>query len=60
MPLIPAMRPLSAISITAAMPISAPPSAEASGVNSVTVMWKPRHSCVAPRDWPHYLAVAKI
>ena len=41
MPLMPAMRPVSAMSITAAAPISAPPTVEASGVNSVTVMRSP-------------------
>jgi hypothetical protein len=38
MPLMPAMRPLSAIISAAATPISTPPSVEAIGVNSVTVM----------------------
>jgi hypothetical protein len=37
MPLIPAMRPLNAISITAATPIRTPPIVEASGVNCVII-----------------------
>ena len=38
MPLMPATRPLSAMSVTAATPIRAPPIVEAIGVNSVMVM----------------------
>ena len=37
MPLIPAIRPLNSINITAEMPISMPPIVEASGVNSVAI-----------------------
>jgi hypothetical protein len=37
MPLMPAIRPLNSISITAEMPISMPPIVEASGVNSVAI-----------------------
>ena len=37
MPLMPAMRPLKSIIRTAAAPISAPPAADASGVNSVSM-----------------------
>ena len=42
MPLTPAMRPLAAISMTAAAPISAPPRSEATGVKSVAAMSGPR------------------
>src|SRR6516164_3163619 len=38
MPLTPAMRPVTDINMTAAAPISAPPSAEATGVKEVSVI----------------------
>ena len=53
MPVIPAMRPLNAISRTAAMPISAPPASDCSGVNSVIVLvsFLPQEICHPPEIW---------
>src|SRR4051812_34523472 len=54
MPLTPAMRPCSAISSTAARPISAPPRAEAIGVKDVAVMGiSVARQQTLPRDFRH-------
>ena len=57
MPLMPAIRPVTAIIATAAAPISAPPSSEATGVNSVGAMVSSGRSGPGGRGGPSGVSI---